>query len=362
MTTTFAELDAQWSASWLEPVTVPADLGAAIHAFTGGTTPVWASRLAAVPWVVRAFLCGLDKTVAYMPVELWDLIAFVVSRDNACRYCYGATRTILRILGYPEATIDRLERDVDLAELTPAEQAALRFSRKVSHANPPPGAADLRALGAAGFSSEAAGEIAYVAAFTGYGNRVATAFALPPDGLERVVRHPLRRLLRPFIARYFRGRRQPPMRPPAPNPPPFAAVVARLGGSPTAHRVRAMLDEALASPVLPRRTKLLMFAVIGRAAGCRWTEHEATDALAAEGFPAPACADVLANLASPALDAREQRLVPFARETVRYRNLALQARTRALAGEVALPELIEAVGTAALANSVARLTVLLDPC
>ncbi len=358
----FAALDAQWSASWLQPVPVPDELRAALRKFTGGTIPVWASHLAPVPWVVRAFVCGLDKTVAYTPVALWDLIAFVVSQDNACRYCYGATRTILTILGYGDDAIDRLERDIELADLTSAEQAALRFARKLSQANPPVDAADLGALAAAGYTTQAIAEIAYVAAFSGYGNRVATAFALPPDRFERILEHPLRRLVRPVLARHFRGRRRPPTAPPFPNPPPFADVVTMLGGSPTAHRVRAMLDDAFASPVLPRRTKLLEFAVVGRALECRWAENEAKRALGAEGWTEAAVDDVLAHLASPELDARERLLVPFARETVRYRSLAFQERTRALAAHVPLPELIEAVGTAAVANAVARIAILLDPC
>jgi uncharacterized peroxidase-related enzyme len=359
----FAALDEQWSASWLEPVSVPDDLAAAVRKQMGGVLPVWASRLATVPWVVRAFLGGIDKRMSYMPVGLGDLIAFVVSQDNACRYCYGATRTILKILGYRDEAIDRLERDVELADLGPAEQAALHFSRKMSQANPPVGATDLRALRNAGHSAEAAAEITYLAAFAGYANRVSTCFALPPDDeFERFLASPLRRLVRPLIAIGFRGKRHAPVEPPAPNPPPFADVVTRLGRSPTAHRVRAMLDDAFESTVLPRRTKLLVFAVIARALGSTWAEEEATRALAHEGLEPAVVCDVLANLASSALTPQERLLVPFARETVRYRSLSIQERTRELATDVPLAALIEGVGTAALANSVVRVAVLRDPC
>jgi alkylhydroperoxidase family enzyme len=71
---------------------------------------------------------------------------------------------------------------------------------------------------------------------------------------------------------------------------------------------------------------------------------------------------VLANLGGPELDRREAALLPFARETVRYQASALQRRTRALADALSVAEVIEAVGVAALANVVARLSILLDRC
>ena len=341
---------------------MPPDLEASIKKVTGGAMPVWGPRLASVPWVVRGFLYGIDKKVSHMPVELWDLIAFVVSQDNACRYCYGATRTILKVLGYGEQSITRLEGDVHLAEIPAAEKAALRFARKLSQANPLPTAPDLRALADAGFSRPAIAEIVYIAAFAGYGNRVATMFALPPDELEHILDNPVMRLMRPLLARRFRGTRQPVAMLPAPNEPPCADLIAALEGSPGAHVARSMLDEALASPVLSSRTKLLMFAVIGRALGGEYVEREAQRALAAEGMAAADLDDVLSNLGSPTLDERERLLVPFARETVRYRSLAIQRRTHELSARLSIEELIEAVGAASLANSVARMAVLLDPC
>lgn len=358
----FEAMDEQWGECWLEPGPVPADLAAAIKKLTGGVVPEWGSRLGVVPWVARGFFGGIEKRAAYMPVALWDLIGFVVSQDNACRYCYGATRTVLRILGYGDEAIDRLERDLELADLSAAEQAALRFARKMSQANPLPGTADLRALTDAGFTAPEIAEIAFVAAFAGYGNRVATMFALPPDRLERMFRNPFVRLLRPLVARQFRGHRHAQVASPAPNAPPFATLIAALERSPTAHAVRAMLDDALDSPVLPRRTKLLLFAVVGRALGCDYVKEEAERALVAEGLSPTDVDDVLSNLGSQALDARERLLVPFARETVRYRSTVIQQRTRELSTRLRTDELVEAVGVTALANSIGRLAVLVGTC
>src|SRR5262249_20274501 len=138
--------------------------------------PGWATHLAPVPWVVRAMARVVGKRLAYMPLDLWALIGFVVSQDNSCRYCYGATRTVLRIVGYRDDQIDRIERDVHLSDLTRPEQVALEFARKVSHANPRPTARDRDEVADVGYAPAAVAEIAYAAAFAGFPNRISTLF------------------------------------------------------------------------------------------------------------------------------------------------------------------------------------------
>jgi AhpD family alkylhydroperoxidase len=351
----------EWGTPWLDPGPVPPDLAAAVKKSTGGILPGWATRLSSVPWLVHGFARLNEKRVAHMPLALFDLIGMVVSQDNSCRYCFGAVRAVLNVQGYDDATIRRMEQDIHLANFSRAEVAALHFARKVSQANPRPSASDLQALSQAGFSPPAVAEIAYVASFAGFFNRISTFFALPPEPFERWLTHPLARLVRPLLARQFRGVRHPSVSLQA-NDGACAEVIAALDGSPAAHAVRQTVDEALASPVLPRRTKYLLLAVIGRALGCDHAEDEARAALAADGFAPRDVEDVLANLGSPRLDAREAVLVPWARETVRYRPLAIQERTRDLTRHMTAAEVIEAAGIAALANSIARLSILLETC
>jgi len=69
---------------------------------------------------------------------------------------------------------------------------------------------------------------------------------------------------------------------------------------------------------------------------------------------------VWSNLGSPKLDAREAKLVPFGRETVRYQTAAIQRRMRELTPGLSAPEILETVGVVALANAIGRLSVLLD--
>jgi alkylhydroperoxidase family enzyme len=353
-------LDAQWGQSWLQPSPVPDDLAAAARKAFGGDLPGWVALIAPVPWAVRVMLGGIDKKVAHMPIDLWDLISFVVSQDNACRYCYGTTRVTLRVLGYSDAVIDRLEGDVDLAAIPEAEQAALRFARTLSRFHPPPDANDFAELEAAGFSAPAIAEIVYISSAAGFGNRVATFFALQPESFENMMKSPLVRLIRPWLARQFRGRHVPATTLPAPNEPPFEDLIARLDGSPTAYSMRRAVDESLASPILPRRTKLLMFAIIARTLGSAYVGAQTRRALVAEGMDAESLDAVLQNLGGPGLTAAESLLVPYARETVWYRNLDVQERTRALAASFSSEEVIEAVATASLANAVSRGSVLVD--
>lgn len=353
-------LDAQWGQSWLPSVPVPDDLAALARKAFAGEVPSWVSQIAPVPWAVRAMLVGADKTVAHMPIDLWDLIWFVVSQDNACRYCYGTTRVTLRVLGYSDALIDRLEGDVDLASIPHAEQAALRFARKLSRFHPAPDAKDFAELEAVGFTAPQIAEIVYASSSAGFGNRVATFFALEPEGFENLMKNPLVRLIRPWLARRFRGKHAPATPLPAPNEPPFEELVARFDGSPTASGLRRAVDESLSSPVLPRRTKLLMFAVVARTLGSAYVGEQTRRALFAEGLSADTLDAVLQNLGGPSLTAAEALLVPYARETVWYRNLDVQERTHALAANLSTEEVIEAVATASLANAVARGAVLVD--
>ncbi|HYC55936.1 MAG TPA: hypothetical protein VEL28_13460 [Candidatus Binatia bacterium] len=359
---TVSATNVEWSDCWLEPSSLTPELTAQVKAATGGMVLAWATRLAPVPWVVRSFAHCAEAKIAHMPLRLYDLIGFAVSQDNSCRYCYGATRTILRVLGYKEEMIDRIERDAQLAELSPVEVAGLRFARKVSHANPKPSAAEIAALEKAGLTRAAVSEIAACAAMCGYNNRLSTMFALPPEPFEHVLDNPFMRLARPLLAKKFKTKRSPPFPLPASNDGPFAEVVRVLDGCRAAWVLRQMMDEALASPVLARRTKLLMIAVIARALTCDYVEEETRRELQAHGLGSGEVTQILTNLGSPQLDAREALLIPFARETVRFRPLDLQARTRELRASLTDEEIIEAAGTAAAANTLTRLSVLLQAC
>jgi len=352
-----------WGECLVPPSTVPADLAADIRRSYGGVPPPWVSRFVVLPWLLRAFRNIAESPVSYLSIRLLDMVNLVVSRDNSCRYCYGAQRAFMRILGYDPREVERLEQD-DLIGLAPPERLALEFARKVSRASPRPSATERAALERAGLSPEAVVELTMAAAGTVFPNRVSTLIALPPEGFDTPVQRLVTRLLRPFLARRLARRPRAPEPPPVPNDGVGSAVVHALGNSPTAGVLRGAIDEALSSPVLPRRTKLLILGVIARALECPLSERDATLALAADGMRPGDVQEALAHLASPALDGREARLLPFARETVRCEPADIQRRTREMATalDLSVEQLLEVVGMTALANTLCRASVLVDPC
>jgi len=88
----------------------------------------------AAPWLVDQLTLLSERlmTRVHLDHRLADLIGVVVSRDNSCRYCFAAQRAILRLLGFSEQQITRLEHDLMLADLSPAVKAALEYARRIS--------------------------------------------------------------------------------------------------------------------------------------------------------------------------------------------------------------------------------------
>src|SRR5262245_10183275 len=353
--------EAAWGECLVPAVTVDPAVASSVRRRVGAS-PDWLTRIAPLPWLVDATCTFIGKPFAYVRPELADMISLVVSQDNSCRYCYGIQRTILRILGYPDEQVERMLRDLHLADVSAAERAALDFARRVSRANPRPTRADFDAVVRAGIRPLAVAEVAAIAAAASFMNRTATLLALPPDPLEAASRTTVFRLMRPIIAWRMRPRPKTPVPAPRPNDGPCARLIAALGDSPAASALRGIIDAAWASDVLPRRTKALMLGVIARAIGCAYGEHEARTFLAAEGLSADDVEEVLSTLGSPRLDARERRLVPFARETVRYQPATIQARFRDVCSDFTPAEILETAGIVALANGACRLSVVLDAC
>jgi len=105
-----------------------------------------------------------------------------------------------------------------------------------------------------------------------------------------------------------------------------------------------------------------MFAVIGKALGCQSFRQELWGEMLSTGLTEGEIEDIVNNLASPALDDRESRLIPLARQTVQYRTHELNERAaKALAG-LSRDEVMDAIGIVSLANAVFRLSALLDEC
>jgi alkylhydroperoxidase family enzyme len=171
------------------------------------------------------------------------------------------------------------------------------------------------------------------------------------------------RLLRPLFGRLIHSRTKkgkPDFLEPELKTGPFSQVVIALDGLPLARSLRQVVDEAWSSPILTRRAKALVVAVVARGLGCKFSEGEAIRLLAEEGMSQEELEEVLSHLASPRLDPVEAVLVPFARDTVRYEPVLIQRRARTVSEQLSGPQFLEALGIVGLANMLCRLGLLVQ--
>lgn len=349
----------EWEACLLEPVRNPET--ERFLRKTVGIVPPGARYFLDSPWLCGA-VAGLGQMpMLYLSADLGEMVALVVSQDNSCRYCYTATRGIMKILGFPERRIRRLEEDFLAADLNPAETLALTFARRVSRAAPLAGNADIRSLVEVGYSPAAAKEIALAAASNVFMNRLSTLLALPPTDADLADRWWVR-VFRPLIAQILRRRAAHAIvLSPEQRQGPFAEFVNAFDGLPAAPRLRSVLDQAWRSPALPARVKAFVFAVVARGIACVPAEREAVRLLLAEGMTSEQIEPALAHLAGPDLDPLEQSAVALARESIWYRPAPLQRLARSISTQLTRLQFVELVGATALANAVCRLSVALEP-
>ena len=340
-----------------EPQKLSAELAAQARQELG-RVPSWLVHLARCTWLARAGIATATPKLAHISIDTAALAGLIVSQDNSCRYCYGSHRAFLKLLGYPDQRVRRLEQDLHMADFSPAEKAALDFVRQISRANPRPARSEREALERAGFSKPAVAELAYVAACMCFLNRVSTLLAVPPEAEQAGI---AMQLMRPLIAFMIRKKMaHKPVPAPARNDGPFAEVVSALEGSPSAQVLRNVIDDAWTSAGLGPRPKAMVVAVVGRALGCPVAANRAKQMLEPHGLNGADVEELLATLASPKLDPFESRLVVFARETVRYRTDMIQRRMREFSAGLAPEQVLEVVGITSLANAVCRLSILLS--
>jgi AhpD family alkylhydroperoxidase len=315
------------------------------------------------PWLARSVVEGnlRNRRLAHLDGDLHDLIFLAVSQDSSCRYCYTGQRAQLRILGFDEQKIQAIEQASYTAQFEPKERLAIDFARRFSRASPAPGSADLRELVEVGHSPDEAREVAVAAWGAVRANRLTTLIGLPLAPVEGAEFRLSTRLLRPILGRLFRsarGRGEPESLPDELDDAPFAYVIRALEGLPAGNMLHRTLAGAWDSDILPKRSKTLAFAVVARGLGSERLEAEAVRLADASGFAANDTAEVLAHLGSPKLDPLEAALVPFVRETIRYRPEDIQRRARKLREDLSEEEFLEVVGVVAMANGIARLSLL----
>ncbi|MBI4083171.1 MAG: hypothetical protein HY423_11230 [Candidatus Lambdaproteobacteria bacterium] len=348
-----------WGESILPPVSDPA-WEAEVKRETGGVTEV-SRRIAPSPWLRRFYVNTAKLPLTALTPRQADIGFLVTAQENECRYCYGAAKAAMRMLGYSDRLIGRIEREVEVAELDEKERAFIAFCRNLARSKPRPARAEREALIAMGYAPLAVAEMAFVIVNNCFGNRVATFIACPPElGFERLAGSLLGRLIRPLVARKMRASHGAPSAAAPSGNGAYGPIVRSLAGLPAAAVLNEALNAAFDSPVLPRATKALMFAVVARSLACTLCEGESRRLLLAEGFGEAEVDAALATLASPKLDASDAAILAWTRDTVHYKPPTIQPLTRALRGQIGDEALLEAVGVAALANATVRLAMLVE--
>jgi len=97
--------------------------------------------------------------------------------------------------------------------------------------------------------------------------------------------------------------------------------------------------------------------VIAKQLGSQLCEEETARSLGREGLSEPEIATILATLSSTSLSPLEATLLRWTRDTVWYEPRVIQNTTRRLLAEVGEETTLEAVGTAAVGNTLARLSL-----
>ena len=325
-------------------------------------------RIAPCHWLRALAFETVSYVPAHIPAPLYRMSVMVVSQESACRYCYGANRAFMKVLGYSEDFIQRLERDLQLAELDEQQRAYIAFARSLARSRPRPGRAARDALVRLGYTPLAVHEMAFAVSITCFYNRVTILLACQPElTMERLANGPLRQLLgvaMRWMTRRAHARRardaQPVLQATDLRGSPFASVLQPLAGLEAARVMRSALDGAFATGVLSLPAKALVFAVVARTLDCDSCHASAQALLLEQGFSAVEVESSLARLQCDRLSANENRLLAWARGTVHYDVAAVQRETRELARLLGDAAILEAIGIASLANATVRMAMLAE--
>lgn len=110
-----------------------------------------------------------------------EAIVVAVSSENRCQYCMTAHGAALRILGKDPMLAEQIANNWQTADLTPRLRAILTFASRVNEVGFAASDAEIDALAAQGFSESDIWDIAAIAAFFGFSNRMAGLMDMRPN-------------------------------------------------------------------------------------------------------------------------------------------------------------------------------------
>ena len=110
-----------------------------------------------------------------------EAIVVAVSAENVCQYCVTAHGAALRILGKDDVLADQIAINWRTAELPPRLRTILEFASEVNEPGYAPDDERIAELREAGLGDDDIWDIAAVAAFFGFSNRMAGVMDMRPN-------------------------------------------------------------------------------------------------------------------------------------------------------------------------------------
>jgi uncharacterized peroxidase-related enzyme len=110
-----------------------------------------------------------------------EAIVVAVSAENACLYCVTAHGAALRILGKDPLVADQIATNWRTADLSPRLRAILTFASRVNEPRFAASEEEIARLRAVGLSEDDVWDIAAIAAFFGFSNRMAGLMNMRPN-------------------------------------------------------------------------------------------------------------------------------------------------------------------------------------
>ncbi|MDQ2991786.1 MAG: peroxidase-related enzyme [Candidatus Eremiobacteraeota bacterium] len=110
-----------------------------------------------------------------------EAIVVAVSAENRCQYCMTAHGAALRILGKDEKLAEQIANNWRTADLTPRWHAMLAFASRVNEPGFAASDEEIAAARTAGFSDDDVWDIAAIAGFFGFSNRMAGLMDMRPN-------------------------------------------------------------------------------------------------------------------------------------------------------------------------------------
>jgi uncharacterized peroxidase-related enzyme len=113
-----------------------------------------------------------------------EMIATLISSQNACPYCADSHGYFLRVHGGSAEALSAIQtNNLTHASLTEAEQALLTFAQKVNQSSHTITRTDVKEVVNTGWTEAQVGEAVHIAALFATFNRVANAFGLQSQGM-----------------------------------------------------------------------------------------------------------------------------------------------------------------------------------